>query len=118
MKRLSLASLLLAIAAWLGGVMAQAPREPVVIPFHGDPRVRVERPDGPTPRSLRIVTDDEFPPLHFTDAEGQPAGFSVELARAVCEKLQASCTIQIRRFDTLLPALGGGQPIWWRPRFP
>lgn len=86
-----------------------APRDPVVIPFHGDPRVRVERPEGPAPRNLRIVTDDEFPPLHFADPEGQPVGFSVDLMRAVCERLQSNCTIQARRFDTLLQALAEGQ---------
>ncbi len=89
--------------------LAQSARERVAIPFHGDPRVRVERPDGPIPRNLRVVTDDEFPPLHFADADGQPVGFSVELMRAVCERLAVACTIQARRFDTLAQALADGQ---------
>ncbi len=88
---------------------AQNPRDNVVIPFYGDPRVRTERPDGPIPRNLRVVTDDEFPPLHFADPDGLPAGFSVDLMRAVCERLAVNCTIQTRRFDTLLQALADGQ---------
>jgi polar amino acid transport system substrate-binding protein len=85
------------------------PREAVVIPFHGDPRVRVDRPEGPVPRNLRVITDDEFPPLHFADADGQPVGFSVELMRAVCERMAVNCTVQARRFDTLLQTLADGQ---------
>ncbi len=85
-------------------------RQPAVtIPFHGYPRVRVERPETPPPRTLRIVTDDEFPPLHFADPDGQPTGFSVELMRAICALRAISCTIQVRRFDLLLPALTAGE---------
>lgn len=89
--------------------MSPAPRECVVIPFHGDPRVRSERPEGPVPRNLRIITDDEFPPLHFADPDGQPVGFSVDLMRAICERMAVACTIQVRRFDTLLQTLAEGQ---------
>jgi polar amino acid transport system substrate-binding protein len=89
---------------------AQASEPPrIVIPFHGDPRVRVERPETPPPRTLRIVTDDEFPPLHFADPDGQPTGFSVELMRAICALRAIACSIQVRRFDLLLPALTSGE---------
>lgn len=84
-------------------------RERVVIPFYGDPRVRAERPEGPIPRNLRVITDDEFPPLHFADPDGQPVGFSVDLMRAICERMSVNCTIQARRFDTLLQTLADGQ---------
>jgi polar amino acid transport system substrate-binding protein len=112
-----LLALLVAFAAMLGvasswQAQAQglpAPRERVVIPFHGDPRVRSERPEGPIPRNLRIITDDEFPPLHFADPDGQPVGFSVDLMRAICERMAVACTIQVRRFDTLLQTLAEGQ---------
>ncbi len=98
-----LAQLLVAILAGiplLGGAAAQG----VAIPNFWDPRVRTERPDLGA-RSLRFLTEDEFPPLHFAGPDGNPTGFSVELARAACEKLALPCTIQARRFDTLLDAL-------------
>ncbi len=53
--------------------------------------------------------DDDFPPLHFPDLDGTPTGLSVELARAACERLSLTCTIQVRRFDTLLDALADNQ---------
>jgi polar amino acid transport system substrate-binding protein len=106
----------MAMLAWLlpltpplAAQPAPSARERVVIPFHGDPRVRSERPEGPIPRNLRVITDDEFPPLHFADPDGQPVGFSVDLMRAVCERLNVNCTIQARRFDTLLQTLADGQ---------
>jgi len=59
--------------------------------------------------AIRFLTDDEFPPLHFAGPEGVPTGFVVELARAACERLNLTCTVQARRFDTLLPSLLEGR---------
>jgi polar amino acid transport system substrate-binding protein len=82
----------------------------VTIPNFWNPRARGERVDAPqTGRAVRFMTDDEFPPLHFAGPDGTPTGFSVELARAVCERLTIACTVQARRFDTLLDALADKQ---------
>ena len=78
----------------------------VAIPNFWNPRARGERVEAPQiGRAVRFLTDDEFPPLHFAGPDGNPTGFSVELARAVCERLSISCTVQARRFDGLLDAL-------------
>jgi polar amino acid transport system substrate-binding protein len=37
--------------------------------------------------------------------DGNPQGFNVDLARMLCEELKLACTIQMRRFETLLAAL-------------
>lgn len=93
-----------------GAAKAQAqPAASYVVPNYWDPNVRVERPDLGPPRVVRFLTDDDFPPMHFATPEGGVTGFSVELARAVCEKLVLSCTIQARRFDTLLDSLAEGR---------
>jgi polar amino acid transport system substrate-binding protein len=84
-----------------GSVRAQS----VVVPNFWDPRARTEKPDVTGLRTVRFLVDDEFPPLHFPGPDGTPTGFSVELARAACEKLAITCSIQVRRFDTLLDAL-------------
>lgn len=104
-------ALCLAGALFLPGV-AQTPRAEasptpaVAIPNFWNPRSRQERIEAPqTGRAIRFLTDDEFPPLHFAGPDGTPTGFIVELARAVCERLSAICTVQARRFDTLLDAL-------------
>ncbi|MGY2047533.1 transporter substrate-binding domain-containing protein [Methylobacterium sp. JK268] len=78
----------------------------VTIPNFWNPRARLERPEPPqTSRPVRFLTDDEYPPFHFAGPDGNPTGFVVELARAACEKLNLTCTVQSRRFDTLLDAL-------------
>lgn len=87
-----------------------APAEGVKIPNFWNPRARGERIEAPqTGRPVRFLTDDEFPPLHFAGPDGAPTGFAVELARAVCERLAIACTVQARRFDTLLDALNERQ---------
>jgi polar amino acid transport system substrate-binding protein len=87
-----------------------APVPTVAVPNFWNPRSRGERIEAPqTGRAVRFLTDDEFPPLHFAGPDGNPTGFVVELARAVCEKLAIPCTVQARRFDTLLDALDSKQ---------
>ncbi len=81
----------------------------VTVPNFWDPRIRLDRPEPGPPRVIRFLTDDEYPPLHFAGPDGGPTGFSVELARAACEKLGWTCTVQARRFDTLLDSLAEGR---------
>ncbi|WP_445501654.1 transporter substrate-binding domain-containing protein [Microvirga sp. G4-2] len=80
-----------------------------MIPNFWDPKAQLERPEIPTSRTIRFLVDDDFPPLHFPGLDGTPTGFSVELARAACERLGLTCTVQVRRFDSLLNALSEKQ---------
>lgn len=86
-----------------------APAQGVNIPNFWDPKAQPERPDLPATRTIRFLVDDDFPPLHFSGLDGNPTGLSVELARAACERLSLTCTIQVRRFDMLLDALNERQ---------
>ncbi len=81
----------------------------VFVPSFWDPQSRPVKPDLEGLRSLRFLTEDDYPPFHFALADGHLSGFDVDLARAVCEELGLSCTIQARRFDTLIDALDGDQ---------
>ncbi len=90
--------------------VAAAESPAVTVPNLWNPRARGERVEAPqTGRAVRFMTDDEFPPLHFAGPDGAPTGFAVELARAVCDRLAIACTVQARRFDTLLDALSDKQ---------
>jgi polar amino acid transport system substrate-binding protein len=90
-------------------IQVNAQAQGVAIPNFWDPRAQLERPDLTGMRTVRFLVDDDFPPLHFPGLDGNPTGFSVELARAACERLSLTCTIQVRRFDTLLNALAEKQ---------
>jgi polar amino acid transport system substrate-binding protein len=82
---------------------------PVFVPSFWDPRHRLEKPDLGNLRVIHFVTDDDYPPFHFALPDGSLAGFNVELARAICEELKVSCTIQARRWDTIADAIAKGQ---------
>lgn len=75
------------------------------VPSFWDPNRRLTRPDTSAIHLIRFLTTDDFPPFDFALPDGSLTGFSVDLARAVCEELKVSCTIQARRWDTLADAL-------------
>lgn len=80
----------------------------VMVPSFWDPRRRPERPDLSRLTGIRFLTEIDYPPFNYAGLDGNPTGFNVELARMICEELkdiQGPCTIQMRRFDTLLDAI-------------
>jgi polar amino acid transport system substrate-binding protein len=78
----------------------------VAVPGFWDPRRRPERPDLSRIQSIRFLTELDYPPFDYAGTDGNPAGFNVDLARLLCDEIKANCTIQARRFDALLDALG------------
>ncbi len=78
---------------------------PVEVPGFWDPRRRPERPDLTHISNIRFLTETDFPPFDYAGPDGNPAGFNVDVARMICEDLKLSCTVQMRRFDTLVQAL-------------
>lgn len=82
-----------------------APTDPVALPSFWDPRRRPEKPDLSRVALIRFLTEIDYPPFNYLGADGQPAGFNVDLARMICEELKIACSIQMRRFDTLLASL-------------
>jgi polar amino acid transport system substrate-binding protein len=77
----------------------------VQVPGFWDPRRRPERPDLTRLNTLRFLTETDYPPFNFAGPDGNPQGFNVDLARIMCEELKIGCTVQMRRFETLVAAL-------------
>ena len=75
------------------------------VPGFWDPRRRPERPDLSRITVIRFLTETDYPPFNFAGPDGNPQGFNVDLARVMCEELKLGCTIQMRRFETLVPSL-------------
>jgi polar amino acid transport system substrate-binding protein len=88
---------------------AQSTVPSVFVPGFWDPKHRPERPDIARLGVIRFLTEDDYPPFNFKGPNGQLAGFNIDLARALCAELSATCTIQVRRFNTLLDALDKNQ---------
>jgi polar amino acid transport system substrate-binding protein len=77
----------------------------VTVPSFWDPRRRPERPDLSRLTMIRFLTETDYPPFNYAGPDGNPAGFNVDLARMICEEIKVTCTVQMRRFDTLLDAV-------------
>ncbi len=89
---------------------AQVRRDvPQAAPGFWDPRRRPERPDLSRLNVIRFMTESDYPPFNFTGPDGNPAGFNVDFARLLCEEIKVSCTVQMRRFETLLESLQAGR---------
>jgi polar amino acid transport system substrate-binding protein len=84
---------------------AQAPAAAAGVPGFWDPRRRPERPDMGRITLIRFMTEVDYPPFNYAGPDGNPTGFNVDLARMICEELHVTCTVQMRRFDTLFDAL-------------
>ncbi|MEP7031720.1 MAG: transporter substrate-binding domain-containing protein [Pseudolabrys sp.] len=90
---------------------AQAPLEThpqpdtMAVPSFWDPRRRPERPDLSRISIIRFLTETDYPPFNYAGPDGAPAGFNVDLARLICEEIKVACTVQQRRYDTLIGAL-------------
>src|SRR5476649_1697366 len=106
MRRRFFFALLFALSAvCLTNDAARAEEPAIATPSFWDPGLRLERPDLSGLRAIRFLTDDDYPPLDFALADGSLAGFNVDIARAICEELQVGCTIQARRWDTIVDSL-------------
>src|SRR3954469_17043371 len=92
---------------------AQSPRpnaavpasDPFAVPGFWDPRRRPERPDLSRITGIRFLTEFDYPPFNFTGPDGNPAGFHVGLGRSLCDEIKVTCTVQMRRFETLVDAI-------------
>ena len=86
-------------AAWLS----------MIAPASAQTGAPAEIRELPRRAAVRFLTGSEFPPFHYYDEEGVLTGFDIDVARAICLELTASCDIRVRPWDELLPALRRGE---------
>ncbi len=96
-------------AAHAGSATTAAPPNAQSTPSFVDPDLRFDRPALAGVRAIRFLTTDDYPPLNFALPDGTPIGFNVDVARAICQELDIGCTVQVRRWDTLIEALTTGK---------
>lgn len=102
------------IAAFLVSVatlVSVAAQDGPTIPQYWDERERLSAPDISSFERVRFLTTNDFPPFNFLDDSGRPAGFHVDLARAICAELTIAdiCQIQVIPWEELEAALEARQ---------
>lgn len=55
--------------------------------------------------TVRIATEGAWAPFNYIDDNGTPQGFDVDIAWALCEKMEADCKVVTQDWDGLIPGL-------------
>ncbi|CAG9415678.1 Putative ABC transporter arginine-binding protein 2 [Providencia alcalifaciens] len=55
--------------------------------------------------TIRFATEATYAPFEMFDKNNQIVGFDVDLANAMCAKMNATCTFTHQSFDSLIPSL-------------
>ncbi len=60
-------------------------------------------------RTVRISTDATYPPFESIDARGEIVGWEIDYGKALCARMQVTCTFQNQDWDGIIPSLLGGR---------
>lgn len=66
-------------------------------------------PNSTNNQTLRIATEGAYAPFNYTNNDGSLAGFDVDIAEALCQKMATTCEIYAQDWDGIIPALKTGK---------
>lgn len=58
---------------------------------------------------IHFATEATYPPFEYIDQSGNIKGFDIDIANAICDKINATCTFSNAPFDSLIPSLQMGK---------
>ena len=56
-------------------------------------------------KQIRIGVEGAYPPFSKTEADGTVTGFDIDIANALCDQMEAKCTLVKQDWDGIIPAL-------------
>ena len=60
-------------------------------------------------KKVRIGTDATYPPFESIDSRGEIVGWEIDYGRALCARMNVTCTFQNQDWDGIIPSLLGGK---------
>ncbi|WP_136248037.1 transporter substrate-binding domain-containing protein [Halomonas borealis] len=57
------------------------------------------------PRTVRIAVDVPYPPFEYRTADGELAGFEIELGNELCQRAALDCEWVVQGWDGIIPGL-------------
>jgi len=58
---------------------------------------------------VRIGVEGNYPPFSQVAPDGSLSGFDIDIANAICEQMQAECTLVQQEWDGMIPALAANK---------
>jgi len=56
-------------------------------------------------KTIRIAVEGAYPPYSQTETDGSVTGFDIDISHALCEVMQAKCTLIKQDWDGIIPGL-------------
>ncbi len=60
-------------------------------------------------KNIKIATEGAYAPYNFKDSGGNLVGFEIDLAKDLCKRMGANCTIVEQAWDGIIPSLTAGK---------
>ena len=60
-------------------------------------------------QKIKIATEGAYPPWNYVDASGNLAGFEIELAEDLCQRMNVACEIVTHKWRGIIKGLNSGR---------